>query len=147
MSNIDWFNYEGQKSQAGTSYNTQRDKNAYARELAKLRGSRKQFDLKQAYEIQTPRVTSSFSRRGLAGPGVSSGIYQKALSDYYNKNLEDLTRAQQDTDAEVDQLNLSDRELLDKYNQTVLDIDREKNRLIAEEAARLTSFKPFLSYS
>jgi hypothetical protein len=144
MSNIDWFNYEGQKSAARGQYDASTAKNAYARFLAQQRGARKRFDIQQGYEQQAPRVIGGFTRRGLAGPGVRSGVYERGLTEFAKRNLDELTRAQEEMDAAVEGANLSDRELLESYNQRLLDIEQEKNRKIAEQAAMLTSFKPFL---
>jgi hypothetical protein len=66
------------------------------------------------------------------------------LTEFAKRNLDELTRAQEEMDAAVEGANLSDRELLESYNQRLLDIEQEKNRKIAEQAAMLTSFKPFL---
>ncbi len=45
MSNVDFFNYEGQKAAAKESYDASTAKNAYARFLAQQRGARRKFDL------------------------------------------------------------------------------------------------------
>jgi hypothetical protein len=145
MSNIDWFNYEGQKSAAGSRYGTSTAKNAYARFLAQQRGSRKKFDIQQGYEVQAPRVVSGFTRRGLAGPGVRSGIYEKSLSDFAKRNFDELLSAQREVDDAMRGYDLEDADLLANYQQEMLGIEAEKQRRIAEAAATLTSFKPFLS--
>lgn len=144
MSNVDFFDYEGQKGAAGSSYGASTAKNAYARFLAQQRGARRKFDIQQGYEQQTPKMVSSFTRRGLAGPGVRSGVYERGLTDFAKRNLDELTRAQQDMSDALQGLDLSDAELLAGYQQRLLDIEGEKNRKIAEQAALLRGFQPFL---
>lgn len=144
MSNIDWFNYEGQKQAAGSTYGASTAKNAYARFLAQQRGARKKFDIQQAYEKQTPRFISGFTQRGLAGPGVRSGVYQKGLSDYAQRNLDEMNAAQREIDESMNQFNLDDAELEARYRQQLIDIEAEKARRISDTAASLLSFRPFL---
>lgn len=144
MSNIDFFDYEGQKAAARQSYGAAQAKNAYARFLAQQRGSRRKFDLQEGYEMQTPRVVSSFTRRGLAGPGVRSGVYEKGLTQFAKKNLDEFTAAEREITEALRGFDLDDASLLAQYNQRLLDIDGEKQRKIAEQAALLRGFQPFL---
>lgn len=144
MSNIDFFDYEGRKRAAGQSYGASTAKNAYARFLAQQRGARRKFDLQQGYEQQAPRVVTSFTRRGLAGPGVRSGVYERGLTDFAKKNLDELSAAQREMDEAIQGYNLEDANLLADYQRSLLEIDAEKQRRIADTAAALTSFKPFL---
>lgn len=144
MSNVDFFDYEGQRAAAGQTYRASKDRNAYARFLAQQRGARRKFDLQQGYEQQAPRVVSSFTRRGLAGPGVRSGVYERGLTEFAKRNLDELTSAQRDLSEALENADLSDAELLSQYQQRLLDIEGEKQRKIAEQAAMLRGFQPFL---
>jgi hypothetical protein len=144
MSNVDFFNYEGQKAAAKESYDASTAKNAYARFLAQQRGARRKFDLQQGYEQQAPRVVSSFTRRGLAGPGVRSGVYERGLTEFAKRNLDELVRTEEDISSALRGSELDDASLLAQYNQRLIDIDQEKQRRIAEQAALLRGFQPFL---
>lgn len=145
MSDVyDFFNYGQKKRALGEQNAAALARNAYTQFLSQQRGNRQKFDIRQGYERQVPKVMSSFLRRGLAGPGVKSGIYQRGLTDLATQNLEDLTRAQQDVDAELGQSNLEKAQLNADYQQQLADLEAQKQLAIANAAATLTSFKPFL---
>jgi hypothetical protein len=144
MSNVDYFDYEKNVAAADKAYGAAGARNAYARFLAQQRGSRKKFDIQRAYERQAPRVVSAFTQRGLAGPGVRSGVYQQGMTDFAQKNFDDVASFQEQYDLEMEGFDTTDAELLEQYNRRLLDLDNIKNMDIAQAAATLQSFKPFL---
>lgn len=138
------FQYSAKKQALGDTYSAGAAKNAYAQFLARTRGSRKVEDLTKQYEQQTPRFVSGFSKRRLAGPGVSSGIYQNALNKFSQQNMLDVTRAKEDTGSEVRGLELDAADLLAQYNRGLVDAEQQKIADMAQQAAMLNSFKPFI---
>lgn len=144
MSQFDFLGYERQKRAATGSYGAKSARNAYAQFLAQQRGKRQEFDLNQQYERATPRVVSSFSKRGLAGPGVTSGVYARGLQDFASKQLTDTADLQRALAEEQQTFQLTDRELRAEYDQQIADLEAQKQRAIAEAAATLQAFKPYI---
>jgi hypothetical protein len=138
------FAYSSKKQALGDTYSASAAKNAYAQFLARTRGARKVEDLTKQYEQQTPKFVTSFAKRNLAGPGVQSGIYRNALNRFAEQNFMDLNRANQDTAGEVRQLELDAADLLAQYNRGLVDIEQQKIADMAQQAAMLKSFKPFI---
>lgn len=138
------FQYSAKNQALGDTYSAGAAKNAYAQFLARTRGSRKVEDLTKQYQEQTPQFVSNFSKRRLAGPGVRSGIYNTALNRFAEQNMLGLNRAKQDTASEVRGLELDAAELLANYNRGLVDINQQKIADMAQQAAMLNSFKPFI---
>jgi hypothetical protein len=145
MSMIDNSPYQTQKDARKAQYGAATARNAYSRFLGQTRGTRRLADMQTAQEKQAPNFISSFTRRGIAGPGIQSGIFTKGLQDYANQQFTNMSRAQQDLNNELYGYDLTDRQTDADYRGDVADIDAEKNREIAQVAATLNSFKPFMS--
>jgi hypothetical protein len=144
MSQFDFLGYERQKRAATGSYGSRAAQNAYAQFLAQQRGRRKEFDINQQYERAAPRVVSSFSKRGLAGPGVSSGVYERGLQQFDQQRLTNLSDLQRELAQEEQGFQLTDRSLRAEYDQQIADLEAQKQRAIAEAAATLQAFKPYI---
>ena len=141
------FNYTGYNQRtraAGNTLGAKSAQNAYAQFLSQKRGARKKFDLAQETEKQAPKVVGSFTKRGLAGPGVQSGIYQKGLRDFATQRFNQEADINQAQDEEMWQLGLEDKQTRAEYDQQIADLEAEKQAAIANAAATLSAFKPFL---
>ncbi len=141
---IDFSPYEAKRRNVTEQYGATGAKNAYAQFLSKTRGQRNLKLMREQYERKTPDVVGSYVRRGLAGPNVSSGIYQKGLSDF-------AVQAQRDQQDLIDQMNeqqtmydLGEAEREVALRGALADIESEKAREIRNVASTLTSFSPFL---
>lgn len=145
MSNIDLSPYQKQKDARKAQYGAATARNAYSRFLGQTRGTRNLADMQKAQEKQTPAFVSSFRQRGIAGPGVRSGIFTKGLQDYANQQFTNMSRAQQDLSNELYGYDLTERQTAADYGSSIADIEAEKNREIAQVAATLNSYKPFMS--
>ena len=145
MSNIDLSPYQKQKDARKAQYGAATARNAYSRFLGQTRGTRNLADMQKAQEKQTPAFVSSFRQRGIAGPGVRSGIFTKGLQDYANQQFTDMSRAQQDLNNQMYGFDLTDRQTFADYESGNADLEAEKQREIAQVAATLNSFKPFMS--
>jgi hypothetical protein len=145
MSMIDFSPYQAQKDARKDQYGATTARNAYSRFLAQTRGNRNLADMQTAQEKQTPSFVSSFRQRGVAGPGIQSGIFTKGLQDYANQQFTDMSRAQQDLSNELQGFDLTDMQNAADYKTGIADIDAAKQREIAQTAATLKSFQPFMS--
>jgi hypothetical protein len=116
----------------------------YANFLAQQRGTRDKFRVQEQYERDVPRAVSSFSQRGLAGPGVRSGVYSRGLGDLARKNFDSLSDIDFDMNAANNQFKLDTAETDAEYNAFLADIETQKQNQIGNTAATLTAFRPFL---
>ena len=133
--------YERQRRAAGTQYTNQAAINALGRFNAQQRGNRQIADYKQSFQRQMPTFTSSYQRRGLAGAGVQSGVYQNALRNYTADYSQQLNRANADMQSELNQYDLTAAQQQADYNRTLADIEIDKAKEIANAAQYLTAMK------
>jgi hypothetical protein len=145
MAGFDYMGYNQKKRAAGAGYASKTAANTYAQFLSQQRGSRKKFDLQQQYEKQAPQVVGSFTKRGLAGPGVQSGIYQKGLTDFATQNFNDMADLNRQQDEEMQQSQFEQAQTKAEYDQQIAELEAQKQASIASAAATLTAFKPFLN--
>jgi len=145
MSMIDNSPYQTQKDARKAQYGAATARNAYSRFLGQTRGTRNLADMQKAQEKQAPAYVSSFRQRGIAGPGIQSGIFTKGLQDYANQQFTDMSREQQDLNNELYGYDLTERQNAADYGSSIADIEAEKNREIAQVAATLKSYQPFMS--
>lgn len=141
---LDFMGFEQRKRAATGAYGAKAAQNAYAQFLSQQRGARKTFDVKQQYERQAPKVVSSFTKRGLAGPGVMSGVYETGLQRFGEQNIRDLGDIANMQDEEMNRLKFEDAQARAEYDQQIADLEAEKQAAIAQAAATLSAFKPFL---
>jgi hypothetical protein len=145
MADFDFMGYNQKKRAATAGYASKTAANTYAQFLSQQRGARKKFDIQQGYEKQAPKVVGSFTKRGLAGPGVQSGIYQKGLTDFAKQNFDDLAGADRERDEEVQTAQFEQARTKAEYDQQIAELESQKQASIAQAAATLSAFKPFLN--
>jgi hypothetical protein len=144
MAAYDQGTYEGQKRNALASYTQNAAMNAYKRYLAETSGQRPLLELRDAafgIKKEVPRLTSSYGRRGLQGQGIKSGVYSKALSDYGTQRSRQIGYAQQDYDASLRGYDLAGTQLQNQYTNTLADIETQKARDMAADAAALVALR------
>ena len=143
-SNFNYLNYGQRKRTAGSQYGSSAAKSAYSQFLAQQRGNRKVFDINKQFEEAAPGVVNSYTKRGLAGPGVQSGVYNKGLNEFATQKTDAINASQMGTAQDIQQMRLEDASNLDAYNAEFNQAEFEKNNNIANTAASLTAWKPFL---
>lgn len=141
---IDFGTFRRAERALGDQYGASASRNAYSQFLARTRGNRQIADIGQQYKNRFPGFVSSFQQRGLVGPGVNSGVYQKALSDLARKQFTDVNAAQQSMNQELQQLGLQQKDLEAQYQAQLAELKLKKAQDIAAQAAMLNSFKPFV---
>lgn len=145
MSDFNYSGYNQRKRAALGSYGAKAAQNAYAQFLSQQRGSRKKFEFKQETEQQSPRIVGSFTKRGLAGPGVQSGIFNKGMTDFAQKRFQGEADINREQDEEMQRLKLDAATERAEYDQQIAQLEAEKQGSIAQAAATLLAFKPFLN--
>lgn len=144
MTEFDYLGYNQKKRSALGSYGAKSAQNAYAQFLSQQRGARKKFDIQKGFEAKAPRLVSAYTKRGLAGPGVQSGIYEKGLQDFATQNFDELSDLDRSMADEANQANLDERQLRADYDAQIAELEAQKKSSIAQAAATLAAFKPFL---
>ena len=140
----DLFSLNKRRTELGQGLNARLSANTYANFLAQQRGNRNIADITKQFKAQTPRVMSSFLKRGLAGPGMQSGVYERGLQDFATQRFEGINTAQQDLNAELDRLKSERADINANYKQDLADLEAEAAAKQAEAAALLTAFKPYI---
>jgi hypothetical protein len=143
-SNFDYLGYGKRKRAAGSQYGAKAAQSAYSQFLSQQRGDRQVFDINKQFEKAAPKLVSGYTQRGLAGPGVQSGIYNRGLTDFANQKTEDINTSQMGTAGDIQQSKLGDAYDLAAYQSQIEQLDFEKQSNIANTAASLTAWKPFL---
>ncbi len=141
---LDNYPYVQKKSALNTGLASKLAANTYARFLNKQRGSRQMADVKDQYERQTPGVIGSFTKRGVAGPGVQSGIFQRGMTDFGQQQFKSMQGVQEGIDEGENELRQQEAELRSQHAQDLADLEMQKQIQIAQSAATLSAFKPYL---
>lgn len=142
---FDYLPWQQKETALGTGLESKLAANTYARFLNKQRGSRKLFDVNQGFERQTPGFIGSYTKRGLAGPGVQSGVFQRGLQQFGEQQFNAQQAAQDELNAQNNQLDNEEAGLRAQYAQDLADLQLQKNAQIAQSAATLAAFKPYLN--
>lgn len=137
--------YQQKANALTTGLDAKLNANTYARFLNKQRGNRQAFETRQQFEQQTPGVIGSFTKRGVAGPGVRSGIFQRGMDEFGRQQTSALQGVQDTMDEGERQLKEQEADLRAQYAQEVADLELQKQAQIAQSAATLASFKPYLN--
>jgi glycine cleavage system H lipoate-binding protein len=80
----------------------------------------------------------------LAGPGVQSGIYEKGLTDFAQQNFRDMADFNSEQDMEMQRSRYEQAQAKAEYDQQIAELEAQKQASIANAAATLAAFKPFL---
>ena len=111
--------------------------NAYANFLSQQRGTRDRTNMMQQYDKAQPQVVSGYSRRGLVGPNVKSGIFARGLQDFAKQRAQsfgEFDQAQQEQQRGYD---LSEAQRLEAFRNQLADMESEKAQTIADAARQL----------
>jgi hypothetical protein len=129
--------YERQKSGVEYEYGNQMATNAYGRFLGQQRGQRNLSDMSTNFGRAYPNYRAQFGQRGLAGPGVNSGVQRSAMTNYLGDYAQQYGRAQQDLTQEGQQFDLNEQRLGAFRQQSLADIEAQKAQQIANDAQAL----------
>lgn len=136
--------YAQQASDVQYRANTDLANNAYGRFLSQQRGSRGLGDMRTAFNRQLPGYKASWSQRGMAGPGIQSGVYQRGLSNTMGDFARDYGRMQQDNQQELNNYDLQAAGINAYLNSSLANIEQQKQNDIANAALMIEALRPFL---
>ena len=136
--------FEQQRRGLQTSFAQQQALNTFKRYLAETAGQRPITQIQEAafgIQKQVPRLTANYGKRGLRGMGVRSGVYSKALGDYASERARQLGYAQTDLANQLRGYDLAQAQGLESYQESLKDLETNKARQIAADAAALLELR------
>jgi hypothetical protein len=71
-------------------------------------------------------------------------VYNRGLQDFANKQMTDLSDLESSLTQEAQGFDLQDRQLRAEYDQQIADLEAAKQQAIANAAATLQAFKPYI---
>lgn len=116
--------------------------NAYARFLSQQRADRGITDYQRDFNRKLPGVTAAYGRRNLTGPGVTSGVYGRAMQTYVGDYQQNLNRQLADQQSELRQYDLTEAQLSAARDKALSDMETDKAKEIAMAASYLSALKP-----
>jgi len=129
--------YEARRRGYTQQYGATGAMNAYANFLARQRGTRGRQDMLRQYDEAQPKVVAGYSRRGLVGPNVKSGIFSRGLQTLAKqraRNLQDYDQGQLEEQRMYD---LGEAQRLEAFKNQLADMESEKAQTIANAARQL----------
>ena len=142
---IDTSVYERQRRGINDQYTQQAATNAFGRFISQQRGERGIADYTRDWKRSTPKFTASYARRGMAGSGVRSGVYNQAMRNYVGDYQQNLNRQYADVAQQGQQSDLELANYTAARDRAIADMEADKAREIANAAQYLTALKPQFS--
>lgn len=136
--------YTQQASDAQYRANTDLANNAYGRFLSQQRGERGLGDMRTGFNRQLPNYRASWSQRGMAGPGIQSGVYNRSMANYAGDFARDYSRMQMDNQQELNNYDLQAAGINAQLTSTLANIEQAKQNDIANAASFIEALRPYL---
>ena len=111
--------------------------NAYANFLSKQRGTRERTNMMDQYNKAQPQVVAGYSRRGLVGPNVKSGIFARGVQDFAKQRARSLGEFDQGQQEQQRSYDLGEAQRLEAFRNQLADMESEKAQTIADAARQL----------
>jgi len=133
--------YEARRRGYMNDYASTGAMNAYTQFLSQQRGQRDFADMNKAYDKAAPQLVASYGRRGLNSPNVGSGAFQQGLQDFASDRVSKTAAAQQTLNTQNSMDALQNKQLGDRYQQSLSDLEAEKAQQIANDAQELLKLR------
>jgi len=111
--------------------------NAYANFLAQQRGNRERRGITEQYEKAQPQVVAGYSRRGMVGPNVRSGLFARGLQDFAKQRARTFSEFDQGLQEQQRAYDLGEAQRLEAFRNQLADMESEKAQTIADAARQL----------
>ena len=111
--------------------------NAYANFLAQQRGNRERRGITEQYEKAQPQVVAGYSRRGMVGPNVRSGLFARGLQDFAKQRARTFSEFDQGLQEQQRAYDLGEAQRLEAFKNQLADMESEKAQIIADAARQL----------
>ncbi|NDG32197.1 hypothetical protein EB118_19235 [bacterium] len=129
--------YEARRRGYTQQYGATGAMNAYANFLSQQRGNRERQNLNEQYDKATPQLVRNFSRRGMVGPNVRSGLFARGLQDFAKQRARTFSEFDQGQQEQQRAYDLSEANRLESFKNQLLDMELEKAQTIANAAREL----------
>ena len=129
--------YEARRRGYTQQYGTTGAMNAYANFLSQQRGTRQRRGMTEQYDKAQPQVVAGYSRRGLVGPNVKSGIFAKGIQDFAKQRARTLSEFDQGQTEEQRGYDLGEAQRLESFRNQLADMEMDKASTIADAARQL----------
>lgn len=133
--------FEANRRALTSQYGATAAMNAYRKFLSQRRGERSLGAFERGVERELPRVTSSYGQRGLYGQGIRSGIYNRGMQDFATEAARQRGYLTEDIAEEQRQFDIQQRQLLSNLESSLADLETQKARQIAADAAALLQLR------
>lgn len=141
MTTIDPSVYEAKRRGINDQYTSQSATNAYSRFLSQQRGERTIGDYTQDFKRALPGYSAGYGKRGLAGGGVQSGVYQNAMRNYVGDYGQNVNRLYADQQSQLNQYDLGQADLTAQRDRAMADLEVDKATQIANAASYLQALR------
>ena len=111
--------------------------NAYANFLSQQRGTRQRRGMTEEYDKAAPQFVSAYSRRGLVGPNVRSGIFAQGMQDFAKQRARTFSEFDQGQMEEGRAYDLGEKQRSEAFKNQLADMESEKAQTIADAARQL----------
>ena len=129
--------YEARRRGYTQQYGATGAMNAYANFLARQRGTRERQGMMEQYNKAQPQIVSGYSRRGLVGPNVRSGLFSRGLQDFAKQRARTFSEFDQSMEEQQRAYDLSEAQRLEAFRNQLADMESEKAQAIADAARQL----------
>ena len=129
--------YEARRRGYTQQYGATGAMNAYANFLAQQRGTRERRGITEQYDKAQPQLVAGYSRRGMVGPNVRSGLFARGLQDFAKQRARTYSEFDQGQQEQQRGYELGEAQRLEAFRNQLADMESEKANTIAEAARQL----------
>jgi len=129
--------YEARRRGYTQQYGATGAMNAYANFLSRQRGTRERENMVRQYDEAQPKVVSAYSRRGMLGPNVRSGVFARGLQELAKQRARNLSEFDQGQMEQQRSYDLGEAQRLETFRNQLADMEMEKANTIADAARQL----------
>ena len=129
--------YEARRRGYTQQYGATGAMNAYANFLSQQRGARERQGMVEQYDKAQPKIVSGYSRRGMVGPNVRSGLFARGLQDFAKQRARSFSEFDQQQLEQQRMYDLTEAQRLEAFRNQLADMESEKAQAIADAARQL----------
>ena len=129
--------YEARRRGYTQQYGATGAMNAYANFLSQQRGTRERRGITEQYDKAQPQIVAGYSRRGMVGPNVKSGLFARGLQDFAKQRARTYSEIDQGQQERQRGYELGEAQRLEAFRKQLADMESEKANSIANAAREL----------
>jgi hypothetical protein len=129
--------YEARRRGYTQQYGATGAMNAYANFLSQQRGTRERRGITEQYDRAQPQLVAGYSRRGMVGPNVRSGLFARGLQDFAKQRARTYSEFDQGQQEQQRGYQLGEAQRLEAFRNQLADMESEKAQTIADAARQL----------